>query len=226
MALPRVCQVPNSLKHNDLLKALGQRYRLASKADKGPLLDEIVARTGYHRKHAVRLLRQAIADPQRASTFWDDPVKAALVVVWEATSRAGSRRLKALLPELVPALEGQGKLRHDPIVRGQLLAMSAATIDRVLALVRGKTTEQLLEEKLHNASEALAAFAHFAIPPDLPPDEQRHLQASMSRVTDAIRLVSEAQGARASLDAAHAPPTSPGLAAERGSRKTTPRRRR
>jgi hypothetical protein len=125
-------------------------------------------------------------------------------------SRAGSRRLKALLPHFVPAMEGQGKLRHDPVVRGQLLAMSAATIDRVARPRPREDKAQLLEERLHNACKALAEFAHFAIPPDLTPDEQRHLHGSMSSVTDAIRLVSDPKArVHRSTPAPPTPPVSP-----------------
>ena len=40
----------------ELISALRQRYKEASKKDKTKILDEFVALSGYHRKHAVRLL--------------------------------------------------------------------------------------------------------------------------------------------------------------------------
>src|SRR6266511_1037801 len=44
------------------------RYLKASKRDKGTLLDEVVAVTGYHRRHAVRVLRHGrFADPTLAA---------------------------------------------------------------------------------------------------------------------------------------------------------------
>ena len=42
----------------EILGAIRSRYREASKKDKSRMLDEFVAMTGCHRKHAVRLLRQ------------------------------------------------------------------------------------------------------------------------------------------------------------------------
>jgi hypothetical protein len=36
--------------------ALSKRYRNSSKKGKGRILDEFVAVSGYHRKHAIRLL--------------------------------------------------------------------------------------------------------------------------------------------------------------------------
>ena len=52
------------------------------------------------------------------------------------------KRLKALLPILVPALERHGHLSLDPRVREQLMSVSAATIDRRLAPARAMTAGQ------------------------------------------------------------------------------------
>lgn len=41
----------------ELTAAVGQRYREASRAEKGRILDEFVVVMGFHRKHAMRLLR-------------------------------------------------------------------------------------------------------------------------------------------------------------------------
>lgn len=56
--------------------------------------------------------------------------------------RVCGKRLKALLPILVPALERHGHLALDPGVREQLMAVSAATIDRRLAPARAVTAGQ------------------------------------------------------------------------------------
>ena len=60
-----------------------------------------------------------------------------LVVLWQASDRVCGKRLRALLPSLVPALERHGHLVLEPLVRTKLLGVSAATIDRLLAEARG-----------------------------------------------------------------------------------------
>lgn len=60
-----------------------------------------------------------------------------LIVLWEAADRICGKRLKALLPILLPALERNGHLKPEPDVRSKVLGMSAATIDRLLKMPRG-----------------------------------------------------------------------------------------
>jgi hypothetical protein len=125
----------------ELLRALRQRYRLGSKQDKAKILDEFVAVAGCHRKHAIRLLIGAEPAPSTAATVprrtYDDAVCEALIVLWEAADRICGKRLKAVLPDLIASLERHGHLALDPAVRQRVLAASAATIDRLLAPVRG-----------------------------------------------------------------------------------------
>jgi hypothetical protein len=60
----------------------------------------------------------------------------ALIVLWEASDRVCGKRLKPLLKILLPALERHGHLKLDEALRAKLLAMSAATIDRLLRAPR------------------------------------------------------------------------------------------
>lgn len=122
-------------KH-ELAAAVGRRYRRVGRADKGRILDEFVAATGYHRKSAVRLLRQG-PPPARAGRggrprVYSAVVIGALRVAAEESNWLCGKRLAPFLGELVPALEAEGRLRLEPGVRDLLLGMSAATIDRRL----------------------------------------------------------------------------------------------
>ena len=73
---------------------------------------------------------------------YDEAVTDGLILLWEASDRMCGKRLKALLPILIPALERHGHLSLDSGVRERLLAVSAATIDRRLAPARAVTAGQ------------------------------------------------------------------------------------
>lgn len=146
---------------DELLDALRQRYAVGTKADKGRILDEFVAVAGCHRKHAVRLLGVA-AEPgempvQAAGRrTYDEAVKKALTIVWEAGDRICGKRLKAVLPDLVDAMERHGHIQLEPLVRERLLSASAATIDRLLAPVRSKAKRRMKRRSAKKASKKVS----------------------------------------------------------------------
>lgn len=125
---------------DELLAALAGRYRNAARAEKGLILKEFVEVTGYHRKHAGRLLRgPGLRDRAQARPFrriYDDAVREALIVLWETSDRICGKRLRPLIPMLMTSMERHGHLALDAGVRTRLAAISAATIDRILAPVR------------------------------------------------------------------------------------------
>ena len=119
--------------------ALHERYSIASRPEKAQILDEFVALSGYHRKHAIRRLQKA-KEPNRVkperNKIYDAAVIEALRFMWEAADRLCGKRLKAALPSLLHAMERDGHIALDSIVKEKLLAVSAATIDRSLRLTR------------------------------------------------------------------------------------------
>src|SRR5215471_16917214 len=125
---------------DELVAAVADRYARGDRGERGRILDEFAAVTGYHRKHAMRLLRSGQVNrrsgPRPGRRVYDQAVREALIVVWEASDRICSKRLRPLLPILVEAMERHGHVQRAPQVRARLLAMSAATIDRALGDVR------------------------------------------------------------------------------------------
>jgi hypothetical protein len=106
------------------------------------ILREFSVITGYHRKSAIRILNGAAENSDAAHNWprvrlYDAAFCQSLIVLWEASDRVCGKRLHALLPALVPALERHGHLTLEPVIRTKLLAVSAATIDRLLAGARG-----------------------------------------------------------------------------------------
>ena len=131
----------------ELLAAIRDRYRASSKKDNTQILDEFIAVTGHHRKRGIRLLAQfGDTDDKvpevKGRRIYDEAVRAAVIVIWEAADRICGKRLKAALPHLVESMERHGHLALDPEVRGRLLAASAATLGRLLKPVRATVTSR------------------------------------------------------------------------------------
>ena len=138
-------------------KALSKRYRQASKAKKGLLLDEFVEATGYNRCYARRLLREhgqrvwvapgvAVEGdirvrPKRAYPhIYGEQVRQPLKKIWEMMDFMNSKCLAAAMQEVVPRLVKCKELRVKKCVQKQLLQISPATIDRLLKPEREKHT--------------------------------------------------------------------------------------
>jgi predicted RNA-binding protein Jag len=124
----------------ELISAIRHRYSTASKEEKARILDEFVAMTGYHRKHAIRVLGsddQCItAERPCGKRIYNEAIKEALIVLWEASDRICGKRLKAILPILIEAMEHNSHLDLDTEVKSRLLQISSSTIDRLLASIR------------------------------------------------------------------------------------------
>jgi hypothetical protein len=123
-----------------LLQLMGPRYREASASQKGALLDEFAASTGYVRRYAMWLLNHPIEGQpphqrQRQRHYGPD-VQQALFLAWHAANRICAKRLIPFLPTLIEALERHEHLQITDACRNQLLSMSAATADRLLCSQR------------------------------------------------------------------------------------------
>ena len=119
-----------------------ERYRSADRASKGRILDELCTVIGWHRKHAIRKLAERDAPsaapdtPRRRRPTYGATIKDALVALWEASDRICGKRLKVMIPTLLPALERHGRLELTSSERALVLGASAATIDRLLVDTR------------------------------------------------------------------------------------------
>lgn len=133
-------------KH-EVARAWHARYLRADRQEKGRLASEFATLTGYHRTYALQVLRHGPpqggvgASRRRRGgrpRVYGPAVTTALTVAAEATGWLCGKRLVAILPELVPALEAEGALRLTPELRVLLAAVSAATIDRQLAAAKAR----------------------------------------------------------------------------------------
>lgn len=124
----------------ELLQLMVPRYCGASASEKGALLDEIAATTGYSRRYAMWLLNHSEAGqhppgPRRQRRYGPE-VQDALFLVWHAANCICSKRLIPFLPTLIESLERHGHLQLTDACRSQLLSMSAAKADRLLRAPR------------------------------------------------------------------------------------------
>ncbi len=113
------------------------RYQRAGREHKSKILDEFCEVCGYHRKAALRLLnrpleRACAKRPGRKPVYDAKKLLGPLRTIWLASEQPCGKRLKEIIPAWLPHL----KKGIPADVRRQLLELSAATIDRLLASAR------------------------------------------------------------------------------------------
>ena len=131
----------------ELTQSLAERYAKSTRNEKQQILEEFTKVTGFHRKHAIRVLNHTARDlaaglerPPR-NRVYNEAVREALIVLWEAADRICAKRLKEIAPVLLEAMERHGHIRLDPEIRSRILAISAATMDRLLRPIRERSTQ-------------------------------------------------------------------------------------
>ena len=76
------------MTRKELIEALRLRYRNAALSDRIRNLDECVALTCCHRKHAIQVLRGELATEARLRNPVYDAATQALTMLWESANRA------------------------------------------------------------------------------------------------------------------------------------------
>ena len=126
----------------EYLAAILERYHQSTRKEKGLILQEFCAVCGYHHKHAIRLLNRRQKRPRRRPgrkpVYYSPELLTALKRIWLATDQMCSKKLVAAIPLWLPFYKRAYEKLSDE-VENQLLSISAATIDRLLAPTRAKT---------------------------------------------------------------------------------------
>ena len=128
----------------EYLDSIYLRYKKASRKQKTSIIDEFCINTGYHRKHALRLLNKykRFTKPiprkrGKPSIYNKQSVLIPLKRIWLTADLPCSKILKAVIPLWLPyyAQEYGGLPLHTVTA---LLKISPASIDRILKPIRTK----------------------------------------------------------------------------------------
>jgi hypothetical protein len=146
-----------------IVRELAPRFRKATKKQRGQILNEFVKLTGYNRCYAAYVLRTCgskqvrLIGTQRVTFipgyarkrgtprvrrrgYGSGAFVDVLKRFWALSDGLCGKRLVAFIREIVPHLEHQGALKlAEQTVRKQLLSISPATVDRLLAKTKRET---------------------------------------------------------------------------------------
>jgi hypothetical protein len=138
---------------------LASRYRKSSKKEKGKILEEFIALTGYHRKYAIwllcswgrkryyridgQLVEAIVGRPKRRkrrprSRTYDEEVFKTLRKVWYIFDCPCGKRLVPCLRTMLGILYKFGEVVFDEEVHQKLQHISSATADRLLSKEKRK----------------------------------------------------------------------------------------
>ena len=126
----------------ELLLKMRERYaRRTGREARGKLIDEVCELCGYDRKHAIKVLggkRPIVGEKGRRGgprRRYGEAERAVMKPIWLAAEQPCGKRLEAALALWLPHYEAEhGTL--ESTLRENVLASSAATIDRLLAPCR------------------------------------------------------------------------------------------
>jgi len=132
----------SATSRKEVLEQARARYGFRGREGRSRLLDEVCALCGYERKYASKLLRgrrPLSGESGRARggspRRYAEAERAVLKAIWFKAEQPCGKRLHAALPIWLPHYEKRdGKLSRS--LRHNLLAISPATIDRLLAPCR------------------------------------------------------------------------------------------
>jgi hypothetical protein len=153
--------MPSHTFKMEYLKSIYDRDHQATREEKSTILDEFCRTAHCHRKHAIRLLsgpkpsRKSIRVPTPRGRLFLYSTHALQVLesIWKATGFLYAPRLKAALPDWIPA--ARHRLAIDESTERQLLAISPRQIDRRLA-----HHKQRLKRRLYGTTKPGTLLKH------------------------------------------------------------------
>jgi len=155
----RMCLTMN--ERSAIISELAPRYQHARKRERTQILNEFIQLTGLNRSYASFALKNygrrksIVVNGQRTvivigrrrgekrqrkrARCYDQAVSDVLVRLWALSNGLCGKRLAVFIRESLPILERFKELSLDEPVRKKLLAISPATIDRLLAPIKAQS---------------------------------------------------------------------------------------
>jgi hypothetical protein len=128
----------------EVMIKLRSRYRNAGRDYRQKLIDQAVGLMGYHRKSAIRALNAEPLVARMDSGRGGRPVKydvalllPVLKAIWLSGQQPCGKRLVTMLPDWIDGFESYHRSVSSAL-KEQLLEISSATLDRMLAPVRAQ----------------------------------------------------------------------------------------
>jgi hypothetical protein len=130
----------SQITREEVLFQKRRRYASAGKEHKTKIINELVDLFGYHRKAAIRAMRVSSGQNApyvigRPKEYEPEKLLGPLKAIWLQALQPCALRLKACLPEWLPAYEADHR-QLDSDVKKSLLEASRATLDRLLKPAR------------------------------------------------------------------------------------------
>ena len=135
------------MSKQECIAALRERYLKAEKEEKRSILNEFCLTTGYHRKSAIRVMREPEIEEfkrrvckesrGRKSKYRDPEFVKALKGLWFETNQLCPVNFKQAIPLWLNHFEKENEISAD--TKAKLLKISSATISRVLEASRYRT---------------------------------------------------------------------------------------
>ena len=120
----------------EYLNKVRNRYYNSSKKQKSIILDEICQNTDLERKHVIRMLAKGHHIGPKTSgrtQSYSDASIFHLKKLWHLMGRMCSKKMVAAFPVWLEHYEAKG---FGPLIKKELISMSAATVDRYLKSYR------------------------------------------------------------------------------------------
>ncbi len=147
---------------------LPRAYWRAGKAERTEILNDAVKALCYNRKSLIRLiwrLRESagsVAKRPGRPPVYSEAARTALSALWDLMDRPSERKLKGSLPEWIGGMRRAGELAIPDSVADELLAMSSATLGRIVRASRPARSRSGRRARPHNRVQAATSLRTWA----------------------------------------------------------------